>query len=365
LPVTVADNRNVISGTPEFRKDYYVDPRNERYDRDVAGSGVGPGIRIMDPGTSGNLVQSNYIGTDVTGTVAIPNHNGIEIMNGSFSNWFGNQNVDGTGNLIRFNVHDGIRVAAHPNVARGTYVNQSDLPDRVGPILDPTGSYADLPAATNPATPPRFFPTFYDLYTPNYFVGQAAAGTPQIIQMGVPDSTGTGSYSPGVTGAVGTKVTINGSNFTALTSVTFTGPGGTLVPAKFDIQNDQTVVATVPNGAVTGVVRLFSPGGTAVSPLPFTLAPSPEVILAPTSVFFPASGKVGETITINGSNYIGAQTVSFGNGVSTNFTVNAAGTQIQAVIPFGATSGPITIQTPGGSVSTINNFILDANPPGV
>jgi hypothetical protein len=88
-----------------------------RFTRDIAGSGVGPGIRIQDAKTTGNLIQSNFIGTDVTGTLAISNHNGVEVFNGAYSNYFGNPNVEGTGNLVRFNVHDGVRVAPTPNNA--------------------------------------------------------------------------------------------------------------------------------------------------------------------------------------------------------------------------------------------------------
>jgi len=47
----------------------------------------------------------------------IPTFDAIEIFNGAYSNYFGNPNVDHTGNLARFNVHDGVRVAPSPNNA--------------------------------------------------------------------------------------------------------------------------------------------------------------------------------------------------------------------------------------------------------
>ena len=57
--------------------------------------------------------------------------------------------------------------------------------------------------------------------------------------------------------------------------------------------------------------------------------------LTPPSItgFTPASGPVGTSVTINGTNFAGATLVTFG-GVSADFTVNSA-TTIQATVPGG------------------------------
>ena len=72
--------------------------------------------------------------------------------------------------------------------------------------------------------------------------------------------------------------------------------------------------------------------------------------------FTPASGLVGTSVTISGTNFTGATTVTF-NGVSANFTVTSA-TTIQATVPTGATTGPLSVTTPGGTATSTNNFTV-------
>src|SRR5207247_11330326 len=59
--------------------------------------------------------------------------------------------------------------------------------------------------------------------------------------------------------------------------------------------------------------------------------------------FTPASGPVGTSVTINGTNFTGTSAVLF-NGTSASFTVNSA-TTIAATVPSGATTGPISVTT--------------------
>ena len=61
----------------------------------------------------------------------------------------------------------------------------------------------------------------------------------------------------------------------------------------------------------------------------------------------PASGDVGSTVDILGSNLTGAISVSF-NGTSAAFTVVSA-TEITATVPTGATTGMLKVTTPSGS----------------
>src|SRR5207247_1195074 len=72
--------------------------------------------------------------------------------------------------------------------------------------------------------------------------------------------------------------------------------------------------------------------------------------------FTPASGPVGTSVTISGTNFTGATTVTF-NGVSASFTVTSA-TTIQATVPTGATTGPLSVTTPGGTATSTNNFTV-------
>jgi uncharacterized protein (TIGR03437 family) len=78
---------------------------------------------------------------------------------------------------------------------------------------------------------------------------------------------------------------------------------------------------------------------------------------APTiTSFAPTSGPVGTSVTITGTNFTGATSVKF-NGVSATFIVNSA-TKITATVPTGATTGAITVTTPGGTATSTSNFTV-------
>lgn len=74
-----------------------------------------------------------------------------------------------------------------------------------------------------------------------------------------------GSFSP-TSGGVGTPVTITGSGFTGTKTVTFGG-----VKATFTVVSGTQINTTVPTGAVTGKIKVTTPGGTATSKATFTV----------------------------------------------------------------------------------------------
>ena len=83
------------------------------------------------------------------------------------------------------------------------------------------------------------------------------------------------------------------------------------------------------------------------------------VLYKPTiSDFTPEHGKVGTTVSISGTNF-GNGTKVFFNGVqATQVTVISPNT-IEAKVPTGATSGPITVSNAGGSSTSSQSFIVD------
>ncbi|HEU0253098.1 MAG TPA: M12 family metallo-peptidase, partial [Pyrinomonadaceae bacterium] len=114
------------------------------------------------------------------------------------------------------------------------------------------------------------------------------------------------NVSPG-SGAVGTVVTINGTNFISPNAVRFNG-----VDASFTVNSTTQIVATVPGGASTGLITVLTNGGTATSSTQFTLpSGTPTVQLATASNF------VGENagfliVTVNRSGDVSAPaTVNF------------------------------------------------------
>src|SRR5205823_6564360 len=101
------------------------------------------------------------------------------------------------------------------------------------------------------------------------------------------------SFSP-TSGPVGTGVTINGSNFTGATRVTFFNG----VAATITFNSDTQIQTTVPTGATTGPISVSTTAGTATSASNFTVTTSPPTI----SSFTPTSGPVGTVVTITGTN---------------------------------------------------------------
>ncbi|MEO8426214.1 MAG: IPT/TIG domain-containing protein [Verrucomicrobiota bacterium] len=78
------------------------------------------------------------------------------------------------------------------------------------------------------------------------------------------------------------------------------------------------------------------------------------------SRFSPLSASPGSTVTLTGTNFTGATSVlfdgigaAFSNAVNDDLDLN-----ITAVVPPDATSGPITIVTPHGSVTSTNSFVF-------
>jgi hypothetical protein len=159
------------------------------------------------------------------------------------------------------------------------------------------------------------------------------------------------SFTP-TSGAVGASVTIDGTNFTGATSVTFNG-----VTATFTVGSATSIRATVPAGATTGPLSVTTPRGTATSASSFTVVSPPSI-----TSFSPTSGAVGTTVAISGTNFTGATAVAF-NGVSATFTVSSA-TSIQATVPARATSGPLSVTTPQGTATSSSSFTV-VNPPTI
>jgi len=157
------------------------------------------------------------------------------------------------------------------------------------------------------------------------------------------------SFSPTL-GPSGTNVTITGSNFKAVTNVTFSGKS-----ANFTVVSPTQIAAIVPAGATSGVIGVATRTGTAVSLSSFTVQGSPSIV-----GFTPSSATVGASVVITGANFTGATSVRF-NGTSATFVVNSA-TQITATVPAGTTTGRITITTGAGTGTSAGNFTITVLP---
>ncbi len=78
-------------------------------DRNVISGNGGDGVYISDSGTASNVVEGDYIGTDATGTLALPNDDGVVIQNGATDNTIGGTTA-GARNVISGNIRDGVDI---------------------------------------------------------------------------------------------------------------------------------------------------------------------------------------------------------------------------------------------------------------
>jgi hypothetical protein len=153
-------------------------------------------------------------------------------------------------------------------------------------------------------------------------------------------------------GPVGTSVTITGTGFddsSVATGVAFNGTAAD----SFSVDSNTQITAVVPTGATTGPVSVTDAEGTGATALDFVVTPSPP----PTIVLFdPSSGPAGTTVTITGTGYTGASSVEF-DGAPATFGVNSD-IEIGATVPLDATTGPISVTTPGGTATSVTDFAV-------
>jgi hypothetical protein len=77
--------------------------------RNVIGGSTFDGVDISDAGTSGNVVEGNYIGTDASGTAALGNARGVVLAGAASGNAIGDVTA-GAGNVIAFSSRAGVVV---------------------------------------------------------------------------------------------------------------------------------------------------------------------------------------------------------------------------------------------------------------
>jgi hypothetical protein len=156
----------------------------------------------------------------------------------------------------------------------------------------------------------------------------------------------------------GTAITITGTNFTSATAVTLGGTAATGVT----VVNATTITAVTPAHAAGLVnVTVTTPAGTGTgSGLYIYVAPPTVTSIAPNSG--PTLG--GTAVTITGTNYTSATTVTLGGTAATGVTVLNA-TTITAVTPAHAVGViNVTVTTSGGA-GTGSGLYTYVAPPTV
>jgi FG-GAP-like repeat len=132
LGISIIDgSNNIVGGTDSNSKNVISGNR-------FGDSGGGSGIFISRG--SNNSVQGNFIGTDITGTLPIPNSDiGIAITDAR--NTIIGGVVPGAGNIIAFNGRDGVFIASSPNILTvGNSVRGNSIFSNTGIGIDLVGT---------------------------------------------------------------------------------------------------------------------------------------------------------------------------------------------------------------------------------
>ncbi|MGV3505076.1 MAG: IPT/TIG domain-containing protein, partial [Adhaeribacter sp.] len=156
------------------------------------------------------------------------------------------------------------------------------------------------------------------------------------------------SFNP-TSGHAGDVITIAGTNFTAATIAYFNG-----VAAEVIVDSPIQIRATVPATATDGPVSVETEGGTAVGANFDVIPPAPTI-----ASFTPASGPVGTEVTIKGTNFTADASITF-NGVPVITQAFVNDSTFTAIVPQGATDGPIALTVEGQTATSQDNFVVSA-----
>jgi hypothetical protein len=154
----------------------------------------------------------------------------------------------------------------------------------------------------------------------------------------------------------------SGSSFDTLLAV-YTGStvSALTVIASNDDANG-TVTSQVSFSAAAGTIyRIAVDGYNGASGsivLNWNATPSQPSIVS----FTPTSGNVGDSVTINGQNLGGAIAVQF-HGVNSTSFANTSSSQVTAVVPVGASTGPLSVLTTNGTAQSAGVFVVSGSAP--
>jgi len=163
------------------------------------------------------------------------------------------------------------------------------------------------------------------------------------------------SFTP-TNGPVGTNVTINGSNFTGVSSVTFNN----VASSNFSVISGNQIAAEVPAGATTGKIRVTNAAGTGVSAQDFVVT---------------SSGSQTLTLLPTDDSFVWSANPSNNYGGSSNLRVRKTSAIQNAYFKFnvsglngGVTSAKLRLlcedaSNDGGSVLVASNNFLNTNTP--
>lgn len=145
-------------------------------------------------------------------------------------------------------------------------------------------------------------------------------------------------------GAPGDSVSVVGQNLGAVLRVDLG-----LVTVPFAVLSPTNLILRVPTNAIHATIQVVTPAGVTTTSSNFLVKPR---ILG----FAPAGGAVGTTVRLDGGGFQGVTEVRF-NGTKATFVVGSS-TAVDATVPAGASTGPVSIVTTNGTFVTEALFAL-------
>ena len=182
------------------------------------------------------------------------------------------------------------------------------------------------------------------------------------VNAALPSAPIVGSFTP-ASGAAGTVVTLDGSDFAGATNVDFNGTPVT----SFTVNSNTQITATVPTGATTGKITVTTAAGSGASANDFVVIPdgggSPSVL-----TFHPTDDAYVQTVST---------TSNFGSLPNLRVETNSAFDVSISYLKFNVTgvtgavrSAKVRLKvtdgsTEGGSIFTVSNNYWNTNNPWV
>ena len=291
---------------------------------------LGDGVLITTAGTA-NLVEGNFIGTDSTGALALPNTaNGVEIASGASAN------IIGPGNVILHNAVNGVLITSNANTVTGNVIS---LNTNDGVKISGTGVTDNLVVANE--------------------IGTDATGTKPEgnLANGVEIAAGALSNTIGGTAAAaGNIISSNGTTTALGDGVLITGPGtATNLVEGNHIGTDPTGALALPNTA-NGVEIAMGANGNIIGPGNVILHNGANGVLITTN----GNTVTGNVISLNTNDGVKITgTGVTGNNVFTNeIGTDATGTTAEGNLVNGVeiAAGALS-NTIGGTAAGAGNII--------
>ena len=150
------------------------------------------------------------------------------------------------------------------------------------------------------------------------------------------------SFSP-IKGNIGTPVTIKGNKLFPNDSVVF---NSFKVTVSSNV-GDSIITISVPSNELSGFIKIYTSYGSSSTSTQFTILPKILNITKNPS-------KVGDTITISGTNFEGVDTVIVSNKLFR--VIQSNNTSIKAIVNYNPLDAPLTVICKNGIVTSTDNF---------